>query len=164
MSDNNGLLWVFPHRPLIERSRMVTAVLRSLGKRQLLHEAVQEELKRYITENGMRPGDALPSEAELARQLGVGRNSVREAVKSLEALGQVLDQARQRGTILGPADPTAHLGLHQAIYDAIETRDPARFRDSVVRHYAGIQARIQRTGSSAPPQRRTPARRISSPP
>jgi DNA-binding FadR family transcriptional regulator len=61
--------------------------LRRLGKPQLLHEAVQEELKRYVAENGMRPGDSLPSESELARQLGVGRNSVREAVKSLEAVG-----------------------------------------------------------------------------
>jgi DNA-binding FadR family transcriptional regulator len=66
---------------------MSTQGLRRLGRRQLLHQAVQEELKRYIAENGLRPGDSLPSESELARQLGVGRNSVREAVKSLEALG-----------------------------------------------------------------------------
>jgi DNA-binding FadR family transcriptional regulator len=66
---------------------MTAQTLRRLGKPQLLHEAVQEELKRYIAENSLRPGDSLPSESELARQLGVGRNSVREAVKSLEALG-----------------------------------------------------------------------------
>src|SRR2546422_28586 len=66
---------------------MTVLTLRRLGKRQLLHEAVQEELKRYIAENSLRPGDPLPSESELARQLGVGRNSVREAVKSLEAVG-----------------------------------------------------------------------------
>jgi DNA-binding FadR family transcriptional regulator len=66
---------------------MTAQSFRRLGKPQLLHEAVQEELKRYIAENSLRPGDPLPSESELARQLGVGRNSVREAVKSLEALG-----------------------------------------------------------------------------
>jgi DNA-binding FadR family transcriptional regulator len=69
---------------------MTGQTLRHLGKRQPLHQAVQEELKRYIVENALRPGDPLPSESELARQLGVGRNSVREAVKSLEAVG-ILD-------------------------------------------------------------------------
>ena len=43
-----------------------------------------------------RPGDALPAETELARQLGVGRNSVREAVKALESLG-ILEVRRGSG-------------------------------------------------------------------
>ncbi len=66
---------------------MTTRPGRPLGRRKLLHQAVQEELKRYIAANNLRPGGSLPSESELARQLGVGRNSVREAVKSLEAIG-----------------------------------------------------------------------------
>src|SRR5262249_5622809 len=37
--------------------------------------------------NDLKPGTALPSEGALAQQLGVGRNAVREAVKSLETLG-----------------------------------------------------------------------------
>jgi DNA-binding FadR family transcriptional regulator len=48
---------------------------------------VQNEIKAYVVENGLRPGDPLPSEAKLAEQVGVSRNSVREAVKSLETLG-----------------------------------------------------------------------------
>ncbi len=58
-----------------------------LKRRQLLYQAVQEEIKNYILENGLRPGDPLPTEGELAQQLNISRNSVREAVKSLEALG-----------------------------------------------------------------------------
>jgi DNA-binding FadR family transcriptional regulator len=65
----------------------MTTDLRPVGRRRLLHEGVQDELKRYIIENNLRPGAALPSEGELAERLGVGRNSVREAVKALEALG-----------------------------------------------------------------------------
>ena len=64
--------------------------LRRVGRPGLVREAVQDEIKRFILTNNLRPGDALPPEGELARQLGVGRNSVREAVKSLEALG-ILD-------------------------------------------------------------------------
>jgi len=61
--------------------------LQVLKRRQLLYQAVQEEIKSYIISNGLKPGDPLPSEGELATQLDISRNSVREAVKSLEALG-----------------------------------------------------------------------------
>jgi DNA-binding FadR family transcriptional regulator len=56
-------------------------------KRTLVTDEVQRALKAYIAENGLRPGQALPTEGELARQFGVSRSSVREAVKSLEGLG-----------------------------------------------------------------------------
>lgn len=52
-----------------------------------LHLSVQQSLKQYVAENGLRGGDRLPPEATLARALGVARNSVREAVKALESVG-----------------------------------------------------------------------------
>lgn len=55
--------------------------------RPLLHQIAQEQIKAYILRAQMKPGDPLPSEAELAQQLNISRNSVREAVRSLEALG-----------------------------------------------------------------------------
>ncbi len=58
-------------------------------KRKLLYQAVQNELKSYIVQHRLRPGDPLPSEGELARQFGIGRNTLREAVKSLEVLGVI---------------------------------------------------------------------------
>jgi GntR family transcriptional repressor for pyruvate dehydrogenase complex len=48
-----------------------------------------DQLKRFIASGAIDAGGRLPSERELARQLGVGRNSVREAMKILEALGIV---------------------------------------------------------------------------
>jgi len=65
------------------------APLEPLDKPLPLHQSVQAALRRHIVDQGLRPGDALPSEGELARQLGVGRNSVREGVKALESLGVV---------------------------------------------------------------------------
>ncbi|HBY99251.1 MAG: FadR family transcriptional regulator [Ardenticatenaceae bacterium] len=62
-------------------------MIRALKRRQLIYEAVQEEIKAYIIDNLLKPGDLLPSEVELVQQLGVSRNSVREALKSLETLG-----------------------------------------------------------------------------
>lgn len=61
--------------------------LKALKPKQLLYQTVQEELKAYIIEHGLKAGDALPPETELAQQLSISRNSVREAVKALEALG-----------------------------------------------------------------------------
>jgi DNA-binding FadR family transcriptional regulator len=60
---------------------------KELKRGVLLYQAVQEEIKSYILGNSLLPGDSLPPETELVELLGVSRNSVREAVKSLETLG-----------------------------------------------------------------------------
>lgn len=70
--------------------------IKSLHKQPLIRESVQNLIKDYILDNQLRPGDALPSEALLAEQLGAGRNSVREAVRALEALG-ILEIQRGKG-------------------------------------------------------------------
>lgn len=54
-----------------------------------LHETVQENIQEYIRRNKLKPKDPLLPETELARQLGVSRNSVREAIKALESAGVV---------------------------------------------------------------------------
>lgn len=54
-----------------------------------LKRVIQERIKQFITDRGLRPGDLLPPEGQLAENLGVSRGSVREAVKSLESLGIV---------------------------------------------------------------------------
>ncbi len=61
--------------------------LRALKPKQALYQTVQEAVKSYIIEHGLKPGDPLPPETELAHQLQISRNSVREAIKALEALG-----------------------------------------------------------------------------
>jgi DNA-binding FadR family transcriptional regulator len=60
---------------------------KELKRGLLLYQAVQEEIKSYILDNSLLPGDSLPPETELVELLGVSRNSIREAVKSLETLG-----------------------------------------------------------------------------
>jgi DNA-binding FadR family transcriptional regulator len=57
------------------------------GRPTLRYRSVQDFVKNYILENHLQAGDPLPPETELARGLGVSRNSVREAVKALESLG-----------------------------------------------------------------------------
>jgi DNA-binding FadR family transcriptional regulator len=52
-------------------------------------EEISSKVKALIFEGTLKPGDKLPSEVELARQFGVGRQSVREALRLLELSGFV---------------------------------------------------------------------------
>jgi DNA-binding FadR family transcriptional regulator len=73
--------------------------IRPLKKAPSLHVSVQESLRGYIIENGLTAGAPLPPEGDLAQQLGVSRNSVREGVKALESLG-VLEMRRGVGAFV----------------------------------------------------------------
>lgn len=42
-----------------------------------------------ILDRGLHPGDSIPTETELMATLGVGRNTLREALKALQAIGVV---------------------------------------------------------------------------
>ncbi len=57
------------------------------------NDLIQDRLKSYILQNRLQPGDKLPTEEMLAERLGVSRTAVREALRSLQALGLV--EARQ---------------------------------------------------------------------
>ena len=48
------------------------------------YELVLEQLRRSIDQGHFAPGDKLPPERDLARQLGVSRTTLREAVRVLE--------------------------------------------------------------------------------
>jgi DNA-binding FadR family transcriptional regulator len=57
-----------------------------------LYQQLQSLIVNYITENKLRPDDPLPAEGDLAELFGVSRNSVREAVKSLQVLGVLVSR------------------------------------------------------------------------
>jgi GntR family transcriptional repressor for pyruvate dehydrogenase complex len=52
-------------------------------------DRIAQQILKYISTEGVKPGDRLPSERDLAALLGVSRPSVREAVKALEAQGRL---------------------------------------------------------------------------
>lgn len=56
---------------------------------QLRSHALQTRIMDLILERGLDVGDALPTESELAAELGIGRNTVRESMKVLQALGVI---------------------------------------------------------------------------
>ncbi len=55
--------------------------------RPKLSDLVSEAIVRLITDQALKPGDKLPTEKELSQRLGIGKTSVREGIRNLEALG-----------------------------------------------------------------------------
>ena len=55
-----------------------------------LHEGIVLRLRDLIRQGELRHGSRLPPERTLAEQFGVGRSSVREAIRSLELQGLVV--------------------------------------------------------------------------
>ncbi|GAB2828181.1 FadR/GntR family transcriptional regulator [Actinocorallia aurea] len=70
--------------------------------------AIQEQIKEWILANNLATGDPMPTEAELVDHLGISRNSVREALKALQALG-IVEIRHGFGTYVGDCslDPFA---------------------------------------------------------
>jgi GntR family transcriptional regulator, transcriptional repressor for pyruvate dehydrogenase complex len=60
-------------------------------------EEICARIRAQIAAGTLRPGDKLPAERELAQQLGVGRNALREALRSLEIAGIVKLQKGVKG-------------------------------------------------------------------
>lgn len=75
-------------------------------------EFASEQIIQHILEQNMKPGDQLPNEYDLAHKLGVGRSTLREAIKRLVSRN-VLETRQGAGTFVSkkngvPEDP---LGL-----------------------------------------------------
>ena len=58
-------------------------------QRTRLYEQVAEQISAWIAENGLRAGDRLPPERELATRLGVSRATLSQALVALEVVGVV---------------------------------------------------------------------------
>ena len=66
-------------------------------KSESVVQQIIDSLVDAMIRKELRPGDQIPTEMELAEKLGVGRNSVREAIKILVYFG-VLEIRRAEGT------------------------------------------------------------------
>ncbi|MCT4631395.1 MAG: FadR family transcriptional regulator [Firmicutes bacterium] len=56
-------------------------------ERMALHDMIVKEVKKYIDDNNLKPGDKLPPQSEFAKMFGLSRTSLREATRTLQALG-----------------------------------------------------------------------------
>ena len=63
------------------------------------YEQVAEQIQELIARGVLKPGDKLPAERELAAKFGVGRSSLRDAIRTLEVTG-VLESRHGSGTVI----------------------------------------------------------------
>lgn len=70
-------------------------------------EAVIRYIEDYITSNSLEPGMSLPSEEELAKELNVSRNIIREGLQYFKTLGIIGSKPKTGAYIkqLFPSDP-----------------------------------------------------------
>ncbi|MDO4548068.1 MAG: FadR/GntR family transcriptional regulator [Clostridia bacterium] len=73
--------------------------MRNLKKEDKLYIQTFREIRRYIIENDLKPGDLLPTEQAMCQSLGVSRNVLREAIKSMELMGMV-SACPGKGTVI----------------------------------------------------------------
>ncbi|MFF5987253.1 FadR/GntR family transcriptional regulator [Prauserella flavalba] len=70
------------------------------------YQQIADQLRELIVSGGLAPGDRLPSEPELGQAFGVGRSTVREALRSLSSQNLVYtSRGVNGGTFVADVDP-----------------------------------------------------------
>lgn len=72
--------------------------MRNLKEDKLYIQAFRE-IRSYIIRNELKAGDLLPTEQNMCQMLGVSRNVLREAIKSMELMGMI-QSIPGRGTMI----------------------------------------------------------------
>jgi GntR family transcriptional regulator, transcriptional repressor for pyruvate dehydrogenase complex len=98
-------------------------------KHSRVSDEIVNQLKSLISEGKLKPGDQLPPERELIKQLGVSRPSLREALKSLVAMGFLEVKQPKRTVVRSVTSERLQAPLSllikadaQKIFDLIEVR------------------------------------------
>ena len=74
-------------------------------ERRKVYEQIAEQLLGQIGRRALKPGDALPSERELTESFGVGRSSIREALRMLESQGVIIAASGGAFVVADAANP-----------------------------------------------------------
>jgi DNA-binding FadR family transcriptional regulator len=114
-----------------------------------LSQAIRDEITGLILSRGLRSGDPLPTETELVETLGVSRNSIREALKALQAL-DIVEIRHGYGTYVGrlSLDPFADGLTFRALHDI--GRDLRSMKEIVEVREALEGALIRRIATTIP--------------
>jgi GntR family transcriptional repressor for pyruvate dehydrogenase complex len=78
-------------------------------KRTRLYEEVAEQIKEAILKGHLKPTERLPSERDLCEMFGVGRPTVREALRVLDNMGLIEIGAGVKGSTVKDVDITQYM-------------------------------------------------------
>jgi GntR family transcriptional repressor for pyruvate dehydrogenase complex len=108
-----------------------------------------EKIRELIVSGVLQPGDRLPQENELAAELGISRNSMREAVRALEQ-ARVLSVRHGSGTFVTSLEPAL---LLQGIAFAVDM-----LRDDTLLEVLEVRELLEPAATRLATQRMTPAK------
>lgn len=116
--------------------------LRPLSRTTLSGE-IASRIRELISGGSFKPGERIPSERELAEQLGVGRPAIREALQELKAHGILVSGRGPQGTRVATSSLSqVGTSLAQLLGSGAErVRELMELRASVEIEAAGLAAR-----------------------
>jgi DNA-binding FadR family transcriptional regulator len=120
------------------------------------YRQIAQVIEQRIVDRSLRTGDPLPSESDLARQFGVNRSTIREAIRELESqglLGRGRGQKRLRVTRPEPSSlsrgMSRALALHDVtfteLWEAMMAIEPAAAEHAAMRRSASELQTLTRT-------------------
>ena len=114
--------------------------------RQKTYELVAQRLLELMSAGRLEPGDAVPAERELAQAYGVGRSSIREALRMLESKGVIRASGNGGFTVAAFGDT-----LNRSL-DFLLSVDQADFRELFeVRHMLEAETPRWRPSATSSP-------------
>lgn len=85
-------------------------------KKPSVANTVMQRITQAIMNRELKPGDPLPSEAELSENMGVGKSSVREAIKMLGIMG-IVESVQGEGTFV--RESVDERGINPLVYQMV---------------------------------------------
>ncbi|MGI2328651.1 FadR/GntR family transcriptional regulator [Planococcus sp. YIM B11945] len=109
-------------------------------KRLNVGDSIINQIKDLFLDGKLKPGDKLPPERELMEMFEVGRTSLREALKVLEAQGLIVRS--QRGTFISTNfnDFYTDSLIYQFYFSEVEWQDIFEARRFIEKELAGMAA------------------------
>lgn len=104
-------------------------------KRTSAAEEIFKTLHEWIMSERLTPGDRLPSQDELARQFGVSRNTLREAINKLTVMGLVTTR-QGVGTVINVTSAASYVS---------SLSDHLLLRPSTVREFLEARVFVEKT-------------------
>jgi GntR family transcriptional regulator, transcriptional repressor for pyruvate dehydrogenase complex len=124
------------------RASQATVSFGPAMSRQRLSDRVAASILDTVTRQGLRPGDALPSQRDLGEQYGVSRTVIREAVGSLAARGVIEVRAGSglRLTAVDASSVTESVRFFVRTSDVLDYGKVHEVRAMLETHIAGLAA------------------------
>jgi len=78
-------------------------------KKTRIYEEVADQIQKEIFDGELKPGESLPSERELCKVFGVGRQAIREALRTLSVMGLIEINSGIKGSVVKEVGITQYM-------------------------------------------------------